>query len=392
MSTCSRHLGAAAVMAALTLGGLPTTGIASADTGEAGSTAVADPADAGSPAGVRPKQRPARQVTRGDDSSVTVSRPVPPLRPAAAVIAAQKELRPIQSPIAAPPAAPRAAAITPVAPRETPVAGSEGSDEPEDTVATPPVIPDNESLGSAGRPVPAAAATEAPLSVIDTGLLSAPAVPASAPGLTASQAVDQFFTSATDWLSGLPDSPVTAFLEGALLLVRRTLFNRAPVVKPDTVTALVDGQAQGNIGALDLDGDAMTYALTEAPTHGEVVIAADGSFIYTPDQGYTGPDTFTVAVADTGWHINLLEWHQPAAEQTAVAVFVGITPVSIPGTPYPGYESAADCGCQETWSYEGLTYTDGQCGNPDNDANGPWCRIKEPVNGLDWSYCRPKKS
>lgn len=41
-------------------------------------------------------------------------------------------------------------------------------------------------------------------------------------------AVNTFFASASHWLSGLPASPITDFLEGALVLVRRTFFSLIP--------------------------------------------------------------------------------------------------------------------------------------------------------------------
>jgi len=48
---------------------------------------------------------------------------------------------------------------------------------------------------------------------------------------------------------------------------------------------------------------------------------------------------------------------------------------------------AAGCGCMSTWTHNGKTYTGGICGNPDNDANGPWCKTTNTCNGKSWSYC-----
>lgn len=48
-----------------------------------------------------------------------------------------------------------------------------------------------------------------------------------------SPAVSTFFDSTANWLSGLPSSPVADFLQGALLLVRRTLF-------PGSITGPID--------------------------------------------------------------------------------------------------------------------------------------------------------
>ena len=51
-------------------------------------------------------------------------------------------------------------------------------------------------------------------------------------------------------------------------------------------------------GASDPDGDAVTYALAGAPEHGSVAVSASGTFTYTPDADYSGPDSFTYTVAD----------------------------------------------------------------------------------------------
>ncbi|MBQ0958590.1 tandem-95 repeat protein [Ideonella sp. 4Y11] len=56
----------------------------------------------------------------------------------------------------------------------------------------------------------------------------------------------------------------------------------------------VSGQVKGS----DKDGDALTFRLDDAPTHGSVVVNADGTWTYTPSTDYNGPDAFTVIVDD----------------------------------------------------------------------------------------------
>lgn len=67
-----------------------------------------------------------------------------------------------------------------------------------------------------------------------------PAVPAK-PMVAVSTAVTALFDSTANWLTGLPGGQVTQFLEGALLLVRRTLVNLFP--------ALGSGQTTGQSSA-----------------------------------------------------------------------------------------------------------------------------------------------
>ncbi|HEV2889153.1 MAG TPA: Ig-like domain-containing protein [Frankiaceae bacterium] len=48
----------------------------------------------------------------------------------------------------------------------------------------------------------------------------------------------------------------------------------------------------------DPDGDALTYSAATQPAHGSVTVNADGTYTYTPDPDYAGPDSFTYQVCD----------------------------------------------------------------------------------------------
>ena len=51
---------------------------------------------------------------------------------------------------------------------------------------------------------------------------------------------------------------------------------------------------------VDLDGDPLTATLVSGPAHGTLTFNPDGSFLYTPDANYSGPDSFTYTVSDGG--------------------------------------------------------------------------------------------
>lgn len=91
-----------------------------------------------------------------------------------------------------------------------------------------------------GTPAPAASAasaTAAPgpaASIASIGDTPAP-VPAE-PIAAISTAVTTFFDSTADWLAGLPGGPLVEFLEGAMLLVRRTFFNIFPMLNTGQTT------------------------------------------------------------------------------------------------------------------------------------------------------------
>ena len=56
----------------------------------------------------------------------------------------------------------------------------------------------------------------------------------------------------------------------------------------------------GKLAATDPEGDALTYRITAYPDKGTLRLTnrADGSFCYTPVDGYTGEDSFRYVVLD----------------------------------------------------------------------------------------------
>jgi len=56
----------------------------------------------------------------------------------------------------------------------------------------------------------------------------------------------------------------------------------------------------GQLTATDVDSDNLTFSLADegGPAHGTVEIAADGSYTYTPAEGFSGADSFTYQVDD----------------------------------------------------------------------------------------------
>ncbi|MDO0977593.1 Ig-like domain-containing protein [Mycolicibacterium frederiksbergense] len=98
---------------------------------------------------------------------------------------------------------------------------------------------------------------------------------------------------------GVPASPTT--LWAVLGWVRRELFNATPKLAPGPAFAdPTTGLVTGDLGARDADGDPMTFTVRQAPAHGTLLVHADGTYTYTPVAGFTGQDTFVVAVTDSG--------------------------------------------------------------------------------------------
>ncbi|BBX04840.1 hypothetical protein BST36_08775 [Mycolicibacterium moriokaense] len=93
-------------------------------------------------------------------------------------------------------------------------------------------------------------------------------------------------------------------LEFARRQEQQTLSNRAPTVAydPKENVQLADGTIVGDLRAIDPDGDALTYTVTQQPDYGTVVVHRDGTFTYTPDADAVSArpelDTFTIDISD----------------------------------------------------------------------------------------------
>jgi hypothetical protein len=80
--------------------------------------------------------------------------------------------------------------------------------------------------------------------------------------------------------------------------------NTAPVAVDDAYTVSQDQQldvdAASGVLANDSDAqlDTLSASIADAPTHGAVTLADDGSFTYVPDAGFVGVDSFTYAASD----------------------------------------------------------------------------------------------
>lgn len=189
----------------------------------------------------------------------------------------------------------------------------------------------------------APAPVSAPVPVTTAPTSTAPAAAASLPAVTAAPRVAGVMqaataaanmtalgvpasaTAAAKWFSGL-FAPFQNIVDGFGLRIRRALFNKAPTVNPVQLTGQVTGQVTGpitgTIGAVDPELDPITYSVTQAPTHGTVSVAPDGTYTYTPGLTFTGFDSFNVAASDGG-HLNLLDLKRPASTEAYLQVAQG---------------------------------------------------------------------
>ena len=65
-----------------------------------------------------------------------------------------------------------------------------------------------------------------------------------------------------------------------------------------TVVTDEDTPVNGHLVGSDEDGDPLTFDLYDSPSRGSVTVNGDGTFTYTPDPDYNGPDNFSYLVND----------------------------------------------------------------------------------------------
>ena len=76
--------------------------------------------------------------------------------------------------------------------------------------------------------------------------------------------------------------------------------NDAPVAhtSPEALTTPEEQKVFGQVNATDVDGDQLTYVVSENPAHGTVELQPDGSYAYTPELNFNGSDSFKITVSD----------------------------------------------------------------------------------------------
>ena len=112
-----------------------------------------------------------------------------------------------------------------------------------------------------------------------------------------------------------------------------------------------DAAINGTLAASDANGDALTYARVANAQHGNVVVNADGSYIYTPNANYNGPDSFTFKANDGAFDSNV-------ATVTLTVAAVNDTPVAANGAK-TGNEDTSIAGTLVASDVDGtpLTYS-----------------------------------
>lgn len=80
--------------------------------------------------------------------------------------------------------------------------------------------------------------------------------------------------------------------------------DNAPIAQDVAVETYKNLPLTKKLNAIDPEGDAVTYTLVRQPKRGNVTLAEDGSFEYTPKKNKVGIDSFTYTVTDAGGNVS----------------------------------------------------------------------------------------
>lgn len=98
------------------------------------------------------------------------------------------------------------------------------------------------------------------------------------------------------------DGQGTSAAAGVTIVVRPLADAPRPADDAYVATAGVPLVVEAAHGVLandqDPDGDSLSLGLVDGPAHGTLQLADDGSFVYTPQEGFHGPDQFIYQVSD----------------------------------------------------------------------------------------------
>jgi VCBS repeat-containing protein len=103
-----------------------------------------------------------------------------------------------------------------------------------------------------------------------------------------------------------------------------------PWPQPAPASGAEDTVISGSVAASDVDSATLTYSLVQPASHGTVSLNPDGSYSYTPQPNYNGPDSFTFRASDGSLDSNV------------ATVALTVTPVNDPPVAAAGAASGPE--------------------------------------------------
>ena len=103
--------------------------------------------------------------------------------------------------------------------------------------------------------------------------------------------------------------------------------NGVPIANNGSVTSEFNEPISGNVTGSDPDDDPLTFSLVDGPNNGTLVFNPDGSFTYTPNEGFDGNDSFTFIANDGTDDSNIGTFTISVSEEEIIVVPEEETPL-----------------------------------------------------------------
>ncbi|HIF9451143.1 TPA: tandem-95 repeat protein, partial [Photobacterium damselae] len=163
--------------------------------------------------------------------------------------------------------------------------------------------------------------------------------------------------------------------------VNVTPVNDAPVGEDVSAETQEDTAVTGQLTAIDVDGDNLTFKPGTNPENGSVTINADGSWEYVPNPDFNGEDSFTVLVDDGNGGTDTITVTVNVTPVNDAPVGEDVTAETQEDTAVTGQLTATDVDGDNLTFKPGSDPTNGQVTvNPD----GSWEYVPNPdFNGED---------
>ncbi len=153
-----------------------------------------------------------------------------------------------------------------------------------------------------------------------------------------------------------------------MITVSVAAVNDAPVADAAaTIATNEDNSVSGSVAATDVDGDALTWSLAQAPANGAVTLnATTGEYTYTPAANFAGGDAFDVIVADASGATSMQRVSVAVSAVADMPTLAVVNPIIVPaGVVLAGLTTSETL----TGSAGGDTIN-GNAGNDILDGNG----------------------